>query len=202
MSGWLIVSPIIALGGSSPSIVYSCFSLGALLMVLSFLYSEMRLIVRWFVGGKTVSKFLVVILQSNLSLNFHVYLVLSHFALHWICGIESSHCHASASSPKTIFRSSKPKDHIVCLERRLPLWLHYDLDTLVTEGTVIQKRLQYSQYLSDHQQSVSCAFMKLMLVGKTREALQLLSSKGRGKLLNLSDPADPSFPKGEGCVIA
>jgi len=42
------------------------------------------------------------------------------------------------------FWKSKPRDHTHCLERRLPLWLGGDIDTLVAEGTSIQDRMYHS----------------------------------------------------------
>ena len=37
------------------------------------------------------------------------------------------------------FRTSKTKDHINCIEKRLDLWLKSDIDTLIMEGRTIQR---------------------------------------------------------------
>jgi hypothetical protein len=68
------------------------------------------------------------------------------------------------------FKSSKPKDHIACLERRLPLWHEGNLDALVHEGRSIQDCLPSGRSMSN--QNLSRTFMKLMSLGKTHEALQ------------------------------
>ena len=36
------------------------------------------------------------------------------------------------------FRTSKTKDHINCIEKRLDLWLKGDIDALIFEGHTIQ----------------------------------------------------------------
>lgn len=74
-------------------------------------------------------------------------------------------------------RSSKAKDHIACIERRLPLWRDGQLDDLLAEGRTLQERL--SKLPSDRKKkdNVPAARYK-MFQGKVKSALNLLTNKG------------------------
>ena len=78
--------------------------------------------------------------------------------------------------------SSKLKEHISCLERRMKLWKEGKLDELVREVTAIQNRLRTKRRPTGST-NVARDFANLMFGGKVREALELLSEKGRGRVL-------------------
>ena len=91
--------------------------------------------------------------------------------------------------------TSKTRDHIACLERRFRLWKAGDINSLVLEGRTIQHRLPH--YPSSHpsashnNQNLSSEFSKLMLAGKTKAALHLLTNSGKGRVLHLDDFVTP-----------
>ena len=78
--------------------------------------------------------------------------------------------------------SSKLKEHNSCLERRMKLWKEGKLDELVREVTAIQNRLRTKRRPTGST-NVARDFANLMFGGKVREALELLSEKGRGRVL-------------------
>ena len=72
-------------------------------------------------------------------------------------------------------QSSKSKDHISCIERRLKLWMDGNLNDLVLEGRAIQQRLSNKQprsNCSDPDGRLAYSFAKLMFNGKTKHALR------------------------------
>ena len=73
-----------------------------------------------------------------------------------------------------LFSKSKASDHIQCIERRLKLWLSGDLTALLEEGCSIQCGLTCPR-VSNDSGNVSLSFSKLMLQGRVRAALRLLS---------------------------
>ncbi len=77
------------------------------------------------------------------------------------------------------FRSSKTKDHIACLERRLTLWREGNLNDLVIEGRAIQRRLT-KQHPSREVQQLARSFANLMFVGNTKAALRLITEQNKG----------------------
>ena len=95
-------------------------------------------------------------------------------------------------------RASKTRDHVdvVCLQRRLALWAAGDIEALVKEGRVIQKHL-LKRFGKRQEEHLSCSFANLMFLGKTQEALDLLSQETRGELLHLSDLVNPSDPSSQ-----
>ena len=84
-------------------------------------------------------------------------------------------------------RSSKVKEHIHCLECRLKLWTEGDLDGLLREGRTIQRRLPNlpRDPKSDHQ--LARSFAKLMMEGKVRAPLRLISRQNGGPPLALDE---------------
>ncbi len=91
--------------------------------------------------------------------------------------------------------TSKTKEHINYLEKRLERWKEGDLTSLLSEGRAIQNRLSKSHSVrgkQKQQQQVSRLFANLMFQGKTQAALQLLSNKGKGSVLRLNDTVDDS----------
>lgn len=83
-------------------------------------------------------------------------------------------------------QKSKQQEHITCLERRFKLWEDGNISELLSEGRTIQSRLSK---LRTHQEKdqLSRSFANLMFQGKTHAALQLLSDKGKGRVLRFSD---------------
>ena len=49
---------------------------------------------------------------------------------------------------------------------------------------------QETTYVPDKQHNLACTFAKLMFVGKTNAAIQLLSREGNGGILHPSDSVD------------
>lgn len=82
------------------------------------------------------------------------------------------------------FAKSKSSDHVHCIERRMKLWLCGDLSALLVEGRSIQRGLTSPRASSDPN-NVSFTFSKLMLQGKVRAALRLLSDHENGHPLQL-----------------
>ena len=82
-------------------------------------------------------------------------------------------------------RSSKVKEHISCLERRLKLWVDGDIDSLLHEGRTIQNHLQNSPCSRKSEVHLAQSFSKLMFEGKVKQALRLLAAQGKGGTLNL-----------------
>ena len=83
-------------------------------------------------------------------------------------------------------RSSKAKDHVAQLERRLKSWESGDIDCLLQEGRTIQKRLTSSSNkftMSD--EHLARSFSNLMMVGKVKAALRLITNHSKGGLLPL-----------------
>ena len=79
---------------------------------------------------------------------------------------------------KPCILQSKSSDHVQCIERRLKLWLRGDLTALLEEGRSIQRGLTCPRVPNDSS-NVSFSFSKLMLQGKVRAALRLLSHENR-----------------------
>ena len=80
-------------------------------------------------------------------------------------------------------RSSKNEDHVVCIERRLSLWLDGSLSELIKEGRAIQHRLPNSFLGSQWKSSAPATrrFAQKMFQGKTKAALDILKSKKNGR---------------------
>ena len=88
--------------------------------------------------------------------------------------------------------NSRAKDHVAHLSRRLRAWRSGDIEDLVREGRVIQQHLQSRGHRGDSQ--LASRFSKLMLEGKTKAALRLLTEEGRGQVLSLHALSDPNNP--------
>ena len=95
-------------------------------------------------------------------------------------------------------RSSKNKDHVACLERRMPLWLDGNLAELLSEGRTIQCRLPTAPSSSKEVASDPArAFAKKMFQGKTKAALDHLRNKEKGGVMQLDD----QIPSGPGATM-
>lgn len=88
---------------------------------------------------------------------------------------------------------SKAKEHTILLDRRLKQWADGDIEGLLREGRTIQHRLK-SQHNQDQRSSDHTArvFAKLIMEGKVRAALRVISENNGGGLLNLESPAAPN----------
>ena len=84
--------------------------------------------------------------------------------------------------------TSKCRDHVTALERRLSAWRDGDIDGLMREGRTIQTHLQFRRHNAPDQNSR--IFSKLMFEGKTHAALRYLSESSGGGLLNIDDYVD------------
>ena len=91
-------------------------------------------------------------------------------------------------------RASKSRDHIACIERRMPLWREGKLMDLLLEGRAIQARSPKSYPKKQPRASAATTFAGRMYHGRTKEALELLKGNERGGTLNLDD----LIPSGSG----
>ena len=90
-------------------------------------------------------------------------------------------------------KSSKAKDHLKCLNKRLHLWNDGDLEELLLEGRAIQSHLGNSKTKAPHQEErLATSFAALMSQGRTKTALHLLEKKATGAPLQLDDVVDVS----------
>lgn len=83
---------------------------------------------------------------------------------------------------------SKAKDHVLSLERRLNLWLNGNVKELL-EAHTIQCRL--TQTKQKQQDDSARTFAKLMMEGKARAALRIVTETNSGGTLQLDRVADP-----------
>ena len=75
-------------------------------------------------------------------------------------------------------RTSKTKDHIAQLHRRLKTWAEGDINQLLHEGRTIQKQLpsgHVTKNLKAEEQTVQ-TFSKFMTEGRVKAALRLISN--------------------------
>ena len=89
---------------------------------------------------------------------------------------------------------SKYHEHQSCLKRRLALWVDGDISSLLFEGRSLQNRL--TSVVSNKPRNLIRSFSNLMLLGKVRDALQLINGDAVGGALSLYDfiPPDPNSP--------
>ena len=83
-------------------------------------------------------------------------------------------------------KSSKAKDHVRCLDRRLKAWKAGDIDGLVRECRVIQTHLETNGSTIRNEESALRGFTRLMLLGNIRGALLVLSQTTSSRVLSLS----------------
>jgi hypothetical protein len=83
-------------------------------------------------------------------------------------------------------RTSKSKDHVKHLQRRIKLWLDGDIEALLDEGECIQKRLSKSTTPQSND-VIARTFRSLMLQGKVQSALRYISRNSNGGVLKLDD---------------
>ena len=95
---------------------------------------------------------------------------------------------------KPSFRS-KAREHALHLERRLKLWMDGKLDDLVHEGHTIQQQLTQSQQSQRKDDDRTARlFAKLMMNGKVRAALRLVTQANGSGPLPLNSIANPNDP--------
>ncbi len=87
--------------------------------------------------------------------------------------------------------SSKSREHVACLERRLTIWKTGHIDALLQEGRTIQGRLPKPGSTRMDEDNTAQAFSKLMVQGKTKAALWLISEQCTSGVLRL-DSTIPS----------
>ena len=80
---------------------------------------------------------------------------------------------------------SKEKHHVTHLTRRLSLWSRGDINSLVSEGRTLQSLFSKSKKNKSTSDSSSVAgrFSQMMMSGKVKAAVRLLSSDCDGKML-------------------
>ena len=86
---------------------------------------------------------------------------------------------------------SKPKELVKHLERRLKLWSAGDLEALMDEGRTIQSKFKQHQGFQNTQNKQTARnFAKLVMEGKMRAALRLLSQDNNGGPLPLDSQVE------------
>ena len=84
-------------------------------------------------------------------------------------------------------RTSKNKDHIKHLKRRMDLWKEGNLDVILHEGRCIQKHLPRPGKGRGKTHPLAKTFEKLMSSGKVNKALRCLSKNVSGGVLAMDD---------------
>ena len=83
-------------------------------------------------------------------------------------------------------QKSKAKDHQECLEKRLKLWKNGEIECLLREGRMFQRRIQKSRRNSDPPNKARI-FAKLVMEGQINSALRFLSEAESGGVLPLTE---------------
>ena len=87
--------------------------------------------------------------------------------------------------------TSKTKDHARCLERRMRVWSSGNIGELIREGKTIQQHLpQGSLKERNYNQRAARTFASLMMRGKVRAALRMVSDLGSAGVLGLEEEID------------
>ena len=84
-------------------------------------------------------------------------------------------------------KSSKNKDHMACIERRMPLWREGDLFELLHEGMAIQIRKPKIHSNRFSKPSPARSFAEKRYNGRTKEALETLKGKEQGGVQQMND---------------
>ena len=91
-------------------------------------------------------------------------------------------------------RTSKSKDHVAHLNRRLGLWKEGSVSSLLDEGRCIQKQLQFCGV--PNKDKAARTFNHLMLQGKVCAALHYLFCHSSGGVLDLNAQVPERSPDG------
>ena len=95
-------------------------------------------------------------------------------------------------------RTSKSKDHVIHLQRRMELWHDGDIQALLDEGKCIQKRLgKVTSSRSTDSDTIARTFRDLMFKGKVQSALRYLSRTTNGGIFKLEDLVPEKTKDGE-----
>ena len=87
--------------------------------------------------------------------------------------------------------TSKTKDHARCLERRMRVWSSGNIGELIREGKTIQQHLpQGSLKERNDNQRAARTFASLMMRGKVRAVLRMVSDLGSAGVLGLEEEID------------
>ena len=92
-------------------------------------------------------------------------------------------------------QTSKTKDHISCLERRLKLRKEGDLNNLSIECRVIQDCLPKPSPSPKPKENLARTFANLMFLGRYKAAMEVLSNCDKNGVLHLNDYVDPNNPE-------
>ena len=87
-------------------------------------------------------------------------------------------------------RNSKTGDHISHLKRRLDLWEKGDINALLVEGRTIQHQLAKS---TSNGTKSARTFARLMMEGKVRNAVRLISEENSSGILPLDEDVRDSL---------
>ena len=77
------------------------------------------------------------------------------------------------------------QEHQECLEKRLTLWRNGEIESLLREGRMIQRRLSKSN--KNDPPNKAGIFAKLVMEGQINSALRYLSEDDSGGVLSLTD---------------
>lgn len=93
--------------------------------------------------------------------------------------------------------SSKCRDHVAVLDRRLRAWQAGDIDGLLKEGRTIQKHLVPARRRPDEDPTANDVrvFSRLVFEGKIHSALRYLTENHATGVLHLEDRVEPSSTK-------
>lgn len=98
--------------------------------------------------------------------------------------------------PPSTSDKSRAKEHAEHLSRRLRAWRAGEFDGLLREGRAIQEHLDTQRSRRPNgEEHLASAFSKLMLEGKVKAALRLLTEEGRGRVLSLDSKIDRDDPE-------
>ena len=83
--------------------------------------------------------------------------------------------------------TSKTKDHVTQLHRRLKIWAEGDINQLLHEGHTIQKQLPSRHTIKNlkAEEQTARTFAKMMTEGRVKAALRLIFNQEKGGILPL-----------------
>ena len=90
--------------------------------------------------------------------------------------------------------SSKPKDFTSCLSRGINRWKEGKIEELLLEGCSIPQRLLNIRSSVTQEFKLAHSFSNLMLKGKTKAPVHLITENNKGWILLPGDSAHPENP--------
>ena len=151
-------------------------------------------------GGRDTSMFLLGALERPLFLNWRGYFGPMPRTQLWrsiALKAVSVACVLLLQQPHL---KSKSRVNTTHLTRRLKLWKDGKIDELLFEGRSIQQRLHIAnrshtaKRSPDKDSCLACSFAKLMIQGKTKDAICLITENNRGRILLPDDVLSPGTP--------